>query len=102
MTYTPHADHHRHSAAGMAFVESTAPYRAMGEAVYEGFDSFGSLVSRAVRAARAKIREHRTVRDLSGVGDDTLKDIGVHRSQIRHVARRAAANPGVNYRVFCQ
>jgi uncharacterized protein YjiS (DUF1127 family) len=48
------------------------------------------------------MREYKSVKAVSGLSDEVLKDIGVQRSEIRYVARRVAENPGLNYRTFCQ
>ncbi len=102
MSYTSYHDQRRYSPSGVPFAEFTESFRTTGETIYDAMDSFSRFVSRAVRAAGAKMREYRTVQVVSGLSDQTLKDIGVQRSEIRYIARRVASNPGVDYRTFRQ
>jgi uncharacterized protein YjiS (DUF1127 family) len=70
----------------------------MIEAIDRALEAMARLVERAIQAAAVKRRERSAIEALSGLDDHALKDIGVHRSQIHHVARHFAENPGVDYR----
>jgi len=58
------------------------------------------IATMARRSIVAEYRRHRTERQLGALSDSILKDIGVHRSQVDHVARslsrdgRWRARPG--------
>ena len=78
-----------HTAARAPFYELVAPNLYVGKAIAE-------LLTRAcdaVTAYRRRLIERRrlaeTVSALRGLDDRALRDIGVHRSQIRSVAQDA-------------
>jgi uncharacterized protein YjiS (DUF1127 family) len=91
-----------HESANAHFADLVAPLNFVGEAVYTAVEAAAGLVGRAFRAAKAKARERSAVNSLSGLDDETLKDIGIGRSEIRYVARKLAADSGVDYRSMCQ
>ena len=102
MSYASYYEHHRRFASVPPFVKFTESFGETSETAYDVFDTFGRFISRAVRDAGTKMREYKSVKAVSGLSDEVLKDIGVQRSEIRYVARRVAENPGLNYRTFCQ
>lgn len=61
-------------------------------------------ILRGIRALARRVavarRERRTVTSLSGLSDAALKDIGVARSGIRHIARSVAEESALDYRVI--
>ncbi len=50
----------------------------------------------AYRAVRVRLRERAALKVLLSLDDATLIDIGIPPSQIRHLARLAAENPGLD------
>ena len=70
----------------------------VGEVVYSAVDTAARAVGRVFQSIVVKARERSSVRALSGLSDHALKDIGVTRSEIAHVARVVAERPGTNYR----
>ena len=82
------------SAGGSGFTSAAADFIAAAA------HGAGRMARNAVRSVRVSIRERKAVRTLSSLDDRTLKDIGVYRSEIPHLARRFANSPGVDYRVM--
>ena len=56
-----------------------------------------SLLERMQETLRVKRIERETVRLLQAMSDHQLTDLGVERREIRDVARKTAANPGIRY-----
>ena len=52
---------------------------------YKSIDAIGNLFGRAIDVARAWQRRRRAISELTALGDRTLQDIGLHRSEIRSV-----------------
>ena len=102
MSYTSHIGRYSHSAGSVPFSAYTDSFKVLGEAVHEAASAVAHAVARAIEAARTKAAERATVQSLREVSDETLKDIGIHRSEIRYLARRVSENPGMDYRVFRQ
>ena len=102
MSYVSESNQHHFRRASVPFAEYTESFRTMGEAVYDAFDIMVEVVVRVGRAASTKMQERKAANMVSELSDHTLEDIGVHRSEIRYVAARSAANPEVDYRVFRQ
>ena len=91
MTATNHGGH---AAIQTQAVDAAArPIQLVGQAIS---GSVGRLFAKLAVA----YRERRAVTTLRGLDDRTLADIGVDRSGIRHVARKTAENPGLDYRTF--
>ncbi|MDH3740568.1 MAG: DUF1127 domain-containing protein [Hyphomicrobiales bacterium] len=48
-------------------------------------ETVASMIVRRFRALRQRRYEHRAMRDLRGLSGHTLKDIGLHRSEITSI-----------------
>ena len=93
MTYTNPADHHVPAPLPGEIAATIGAIRSAGRYLAAFAENLASAV-------RIKLRERRSRRLLSELDDRMLKDIGVHRAEIPHVARRAALARGVGYGDF--
>ena len=86
------SNHGGHAAIQSHAIEAAArPIQIVGQAVG---GAFGSLFEKLAVA----YRERRAVTTLRGLDDRTLADIGVSRCGIRHISRKVAENPTLDYR----
>ena len=100
MNYASYARHRVEGSQRVPFEEFVQPTRFVGEAFYSASEAVARAASRFFRETVVKSRERASVRELSDLSDHTLKDIGIHRSEIRQLARRVAETPGTDYRVL--
>lgn len=90
----PATNHGGHAAIQTHAVDAAArPIQLVGQALS---GAVGGLFAKLAVA----YRERRAVTTLRGLDDRTLADIGIHRSGIRHIARKAAENPEIDYRTI--
>ena len=61
-------------------------------------DAPKNVFERLAQAIEAKRIERANIKALETMGEHALFDIGIQRSEIRDLARTAAANPGIDYR----
>ena len=98
MSYARYAEHRVSEATHVPFGHFVTPFGFVGEAVYTAFEGMADIAKRAFDAFQAKAREREAVRALVRLDDRTLRDIGVHRTQIHNVVRRVTENPDTDYR----
>lgn len=79
--------------SSVPFYEFVAPTLYAGEAVATVFTTVYRTVERGVTGFNRWRWERTTRRTLAGLDSATLADIGVARSEIAAVARKAAKNP---------
>ena len=92
-------DHrHDHSGKHVPFSEFTDAFKTAGDAIFEAFAGAYHFAARAAETVAEKSREVKTARALSELSDHTLRDIGVHRSEIRYVAQQVAKDPNFDPR----
>ncbi len=77
---------------------ATAPMLPVANVVYGAFEAVCRAVAKAAAAAARQYKIRAAARAFSALKDHTLSDIGVHRSQIRGLARFAVDHPGVDPR----
>ena len=75
------------------FYEFVVPHLYVGEAVATAFTAAYDTTRRAVTEFNRWRWERTTRKALAGLDNTTLADIGVARSEIPAVARKAAENP---------
>ncbi len=63
----------------------------LSRAAYRAIDAVEAAVRALIERLRADRRRRLTIRELSALNDHNLRDIGLHRSQIRSVAHALAA-----------
>lgn len=94
--------HSIHQRAGPAhavpFSHVVQPMHTAGEAVYEAGAAVGRLVMRLVRGAQIRSRKRSAVAALASLDDRTLRDIGISRADIGHIAHSLAHDPKADYR----
>ena len=82
------------------FAEVVEPLRFMGAAVYAASAAAVYTIARSFNAIAKGLKARKTVSEVSQLSDHLLKDIGVQRYELESLARRAAENPGIDYRVL--
>lgn len=92
-----HANNARYEAT---FAQLVEPARSVGKTAYEAPKTIQHAMVRAVGAIVKEIKVRATVKEVSKLSDHTLDDIGIDRPKIASLARRAAENPTVDYRVL--
>ena len=92
MTYATHAHFKDYREVAVAPV---------GEGIYVAVEETARFVARVYRAVRTKVREHATVTALEGLDDWALRDIGVERSGIHHVACQVAGTRHYRHGTVC-
>ena len=102
MSPASHVRYQTETPPFVAFVNYDAPASHVGDAILTGLGATVRPIVRRFKAFRVKIREAQAARTLARLDDRTLEDIGLRRSQIGHVARLVAENPGVDYRLWCR
>jgi len=98
MSYARYAEQRVGEATQVPFSHFVAPFGFVGDTVYGAFESLADITKRAFGAFQAKAHEREAVRTLIRLDDRTLRDIGVQRTEIRYVVRRATDNPEIDYR----
>lgn len=88
----PLADGERLMAAAVATARE-ARAEALAGALRGTARGVGRLLRSAAAAVHCYLEERRTLAALRALDDRTLKDIGISRGQLMHVASRAAAAP---------
>ena len=82
-----------HGASNVPFYDFVAPNLYAGDAVATVLSGVYKAVLRSFEAVNRWRWERATRNTLASLDDATLADIGVSRSEIGAVARRAAENP---------
>lgn len=102
MTYAGYTEYRLNQVQKVPFKAYTDFMSTISEAVCFALESIVRFVVRGVEDFRAKRTERATRGALSDLNDRTLKDIGIHRSQINSVSRHAAQDPNFDHRVNYQ
>lgn len=92
-----HANNARYE---VPFVDLVEPTHFVGETVYDASNTIAQAIVRAFETIAKRVRVRATIKEVSKLSDHTLKDIGIDRPKIESLARRAAENPNVDYRVL--
>ncbi len=97
-----YANHH-HSRLGptpaVPFSELTAPVAVVAQGVQAAFETVARVVGAGVAAIARMRRRHQAQCQLMSLDDRTLRDIGISRSEIRYLARRAVDEPRADGRL---
>lgn len=99
MSSIDHAQDQEGTRPGASFGGAFAPLNHRGDAISSAIDGTAGFGARLWRAIVHKVRERATINALSELDDRTLSDIGVPRSEIRHIAGRLAHDPHYDHRV---
>ena len=91
--YYPETANAGGGTTNVPFYEVVAPTLFVGEAVATAFSAAYDTVEKGVETFTRWRWERTTRRTLAGLDNATLADIGVARSEIPAVARKAAENP---------
>lgn len=100
MSYTKHANPCVYETGAVSFDSMAASGGAVSP--HPITDAVVSAVVKAAHAVQTAMTERTTVKQLSALEDHILADIGVHRSQIREVARKMTETPGLDHRTVTQ
>jgi len=98
MDYTKYANEGVHAVDSVLFTRAGGS-TSLG-AVYAAVDTVVSSAGRAAKAIYRKLQERAAIRELSGLEDRILNDIGVPRSEIHIMVRKMMENPGLDHRTF--
>lgn len=98
MSYANHSGHGLRPTPAVPFSAFTAPVEAVVQSAYTLFERAAKAVGAAFAGIARAMRRHRARSQLAALNDRTLQDIGVSRSEIRYLARRAAEQPGADPR----
>jgi uncharacterized protein YjiS (DUF1127 family) len=98
LQHTPRLGIERH--AGTAKTAPAAPNRKTRAAMAHvetsirssGAERLNGTIARLVAAWRRRTLYTRTLRELRALSDRELADLGLHRSELRRIARYAASN----------
>ena len=92
-----HANNARFGAPCADLVE---PTRFVRETLYDASKTIARTMGRALERIVTQVQVRATIKEVSKLSDHTLKDIGIDRTEIKSLARRAAENPNVDYRAL--
>ena len=93
MSYANHQQSRLGPSPFVPFSEFTAPMTVVAQGVQAAFETAASTVVAVVAAIGRMRRRHQAQSQLMSLDDRTLRDIGVSRSEIRYLARRAGDEP---------
>jgi len=86
------------SGARVPFYGLVEPTLRLACTVSDAIFAAYRYLDKAVAAVWRRVLIERTVKELSGLDDHLLKDIGIERGQIRHLAEAVAHNPRFSVR----
>ena len=72
----------------------------VGQTIFDTATEFTRAAAHAFEAVEKHVKVRKTINEVSSLSDDVLNDIGLDRSEIEPLARRAVENHTVDYRVL--
>jgi uncharacterized protein YjiS (DUF1127 family) len=100
MSYASYARQKVQESQKVPFAEFVEPTRFVGETFYGASEAIAHAAARVFKEAVVKSRRRASEKELSALSDHTLKDIGVHRSEIHYLTRRVAENADAGNRAL--